>query len=659
MSKRPKLWHLMAVCIALAGSNSTAEQGPQSGKDRSAVRVDAVNLTEVQEWILNGLNVGTVLADQRVADGVQKAADVWGLQLDLFVNADVAVRSELLAELATGEVAALITDAATLAAAETRLTKVLGETTRRRGGGPGTFPLVVIGATRSELETTMVDVEDPFQAGFDALRTTRAMLLPWIPKYDELFNLAFPITPMPDSFFQPTKFPYPEPAIRSVRTVSSTSASGHAHTSCHAVALLGNMIHRTSKFDEDIFLLGFEGGNLSIKARPGAVTRDKLSAVMTSYVIGIRGNAGERRDLLSENDGLPTSAFRPAAHAPEELEQALKGWVSNGTIKSFEPQGEDEVVLSGFKGADRRFRAGFFMVSSDQPLKEPLLQVGVDGYGRWTFEFLSTQGFVQLFGEVPMKVPEKPVESPDALLRELRLAEPNDMGHVPSAKTEMLGDRALPTPRRAQGGMLTEAGAMVGSTVGFPLGGLLTEVKDKNPRFKPYVLTIEGGFLAVTPELPLTPQQLRAIVQRVDIDERGPLGSDQTITVSLFGGERVVFRRTVVNFSYLDKALADLQRQALVSGWEYVGARGQGLASNAVLHNLFGKHRKFMSSLNVWPSHDRSEQPYVRWYVDGMQRLNFSMVTPEGWRQEFVEVPLRVTPIPRDVQLFSGVSTLD
>jgi hypothetical protein len=78
-----------------------------------------------------------------------------------------------------------------------------------------------------------------------------------------------------------------------------------------------------------------------------------------------------------------------------------------------------------------------------------------------------------------------------------------------------------------------------------------------------------------------------------------------------------------------------------------------------VLHNLLGKHRKFMSSLNTWPSDDRPERPHVRWYVDGMQRLNFSLVTPEGWRQEFVEVPLHVPPIPRDVEVLSGISSVD
>ncbi len=105
--------------------------------------------------------------------------------------------------------------------------------------------------------------------------------------------------------------------------------------------------------------------------------------------------------------------------------------------------------------------------------------------------------------------------------------------------------------------------------------------------------------------------------------------------------------------------MADLKDQAWISGWEYVGVRGQGLGSNIVLHNFLGKHRKFMSSLNTWPSSDRLTRPHVRWYVDGMQRLNFSVVTPEGWRQEFVEIPVKIPPIPRDVQLFTGVSKLD
>jgi hypothetical protein len=419
------------------------------------------------------------------------------------------------------------------------------------------------------------------------------------------------------------------------------------------------MIHRTSKVENDVFLLGFEGGNLSVKAQPDAVTRDKLSAVMTSYVLGFRGKAGEKRDLLSENDGRPTSAFKPTAQAPEELDQALKRWIDQGIVKSFRHEGSDEVVLNSFKGADRRFRAAFFMVSSDQRLKEPLLRPGIDGYGRWTFELTSTQGFVQLFGEVPIRNLEQQLTAPGMLLKEIRRAEAADAKQIDSDETPLLGQRTLELPHHPVGGPLTTAGAMVGSTVGFPLGALLTEVKDRNPRFKPYVMTIEGGFLSVTPEAPLSSKQLGTAIQRIDFDERGPLGSDQTLTVTLSTGEKIVFRRTVFNFGYVDQALADLQRQALISGWEYVGARGQGLSANVVLHNLLGKHRKFMSSLNVWPSHDRPEKPYARWYVDGMQRLNFSIVTPEGWRQEFVEVPLKVPPIPRDVQLFAGVSTLD
>lgn len=649
---------LMCGAVAvLASAASPAKDSPLGSPKQQvpAVHVDPVNLTEVEERILHGLNVGAVVADREAAAGIQKAADVWGLHVDLFIKADPKTRFETLATLARNGVSAIITDEAV--AAES-FVSALQEVNSKRGA-LGPLPVIVVAPERPKYATDLVEAKPSYDSGFEAFRRARAALLPQIPKYDELFNISFPITPLPDSFFQPTKFPYPEPAIRSVRTVSSTSASAHAHTSCHAVALLGNMIHRTSKIDEEIFLLGFEGGNLAIKAVPGAVTRDKLSAVMTSYVIGIRGNASERRDLLSENDGLETSAFKPAIHVPEELDRALAEWKSAGLIKGYERQGSDEVVLRGFKGADRRFRAAFFMVSSDKPLKQAKLVPGVDGYGRWTFELMSTQGFVQLFGEVPFDPPKETARSPNDLLKRIKLAEPAETARIESSNVGLIAKPLAATPRKPRGGMLTEAGAMVGSAVGFPLGTMLHKVGDAKPKFQPYLLVVEGGFLTVTPASSIAPKQLNTLVRRVDIDERGPLGSDQTIEVTLVTGEKILFRRTTLNFAYTDRALADLKGQAWISGWEYVGVRGQGLGSNIMLHNFLGKHRKFMSSLNTWPSHDRPARPYVRWYVDGMQRLNFSVVTPEGWRQEFVEIPVKIPPIPRDVQLFTGVSKLD
>ena len=92
--------------------------------------------------------------------------------------------------------------------------------------------------------------------------------------------------------------------------------------------------------------------------------------------------------------------------------------------------------------------------------------------------------------------------------------------------------------------------------------------------------------------------------------------------------------------------------------WKYDGSRGRGLNANVLLQQFLGKHRKFMSSLSTWPTHERPVTPIVRFYVDGMQRLNFTFITRQGWRQEFVEVPLQVPPVPRDVELYSGVSSI-
>ncbi len=522
---------IFGVAAALVSVTSPAKESRSNPLKQQvpAVYVDPVNLTEVEERIQHGLNVGVVVADSETAAGIQKAADVWGLYVDLFVKTDPKARLETLTALVQNGVSAVITDE--VSAAEP-FVSALQETNSKRGA-LGPLPVIVVGQKRPKYATDLVEAKPSYDQGFEAFRRVRAALLAQIPKYDELFNISFPITPLPDSFFQPTKFPYPEPAIRSVRTVSSTSASAHAHTSCHAVALLGNMIHHTSKIDEDIFLLGFEGGNLAIKAVPGAVTRDKLSAVMTSYVIGIRGNASERRDLLSENDGLETSAFKPAIHVPEELDQALAEWKKTGFIKGYERQGSDEVILRGLKGTDRRFRAAFFMVSSDKPLKQAKLVPGIDGYGRWTFELMSTQGFAQLFGEVPFDPPKEAVKGPNDLLKQIKLAGPTEVSRIESSNVGRIAQPLVATPRKPRGGMLTEAGAMVGSTVGFPLGVMLHKVNDAKPKFQPYLLTIEGGFLTVTPAAPITQKQLNTPVRRVDIDERGPLGSDQTINVTL------------------------------------------------------------------------------------------------------------------------------
>ena len=648
---------LFVLCVTTSTLGQDAPTGLQP-IDAPAVRVDSILLTDVQERITTGLNLGVVVSNPDVARGIQKAADVWGLQADLFLVKDQTEATGLLIELAAAGSSAIITDHSPFMSVD-------------HVDNFERLPVVIVGNVKSDsvdnfvtsVSTHRIEPEsnDPrasFDAGFTAVRVARAEILQQIPKYDELFNIAFPISPLPDSFFQPTKFPYPEPLVRSVRTVSSASASAHAHTSCHMVALLGNMIHRTSERDQGIFLLGFEGGNVSIRAQPGAVTKDKISAVMTAYVFGFRGTTGERRHVLSENDGLPTSVFTPAVHAPEEFHVALNRWVRENRIEGYERIGYDTVLLKGFEGEDRIFRAALFMISSDRQLEEPELLVGVDGLGRWVYEFTSTQGFVQGFGEVRRSV-EDPATSPQELLDGVSLASDTARVNVASNGTARLADPMRELPTRPIGGILTEAGALPGLTVGLPLGYVLYRVEDHAPLFQPYILALDGGFLSVTPETEISDIDLESAITRIDIDERGPLGSDQEIMISLTTGRKLMFRRTVLNFGYVDMALTALLDQAWIGGWEYVGARGRGLAANVVLYNFLGKNRKFMSSLNTWPSNDRPEKPHVRWYVDGMQRLNFSIVTPEGWRQEFVEVPLRVPPVPRDVQLFAGISVLD
>ncbi len=620
-----------------------------------SVIVDPVTLTEVSERVQTGLNIGAAVNHQNVANGIQKAADVWGLHVDLFVQADSGKAAALLLELARNGAAALI-GLGVDSTHRANLQKELEGLGRQWGSE---IPVVFVDdVDPSGLPDELGPSDRAFASGFAALRRVRNAITTLIPKYDEILPIIFPISPIPDNFFQATKFPYPDPVIRSPRTVSSRSASAHAHTSCHAGALLGNMIHHTSKLQPDTFLLGFEGGNLSIKAQTGAVARDKLSAIMVSYVIAVRGKGSERRDLLSGNDGLATSAFKPSIHSPEQIEEALKEWMGARVITGYRFSGDDELILDGFKGKTRKFRASFFLVSTARKLEKPKLEIGIDRHGRWMFEALSTQQFLQIFSEVPMT----PLESDSAtdFLGHIALASEAEQKSIRRSSVHLVGRPVIAFRVEPRGGLLNEAGGSVGTVVGFPLGSILQEVQlTEAVTFKPYVMTIEGGFLVVTPEKALQRAQLEQPIARFDFDERGPLGSDQTLIVSLSNGKQVTFRRTILNPDALNQALQDIRIQGWTSGWEFVGARGQGLAANVVLYNFLGKNRKFMSSLNTWPSDDHPARPVIQWYVDGMQRLNFSLVTPEGWRQEFVEVPISVMPIPRDVSLYAGLNKLN
>ena len=118
---------------------------------------------------------------------------------------------------------------------------------------------------------------DEFEQGFMVLKEARAALIKEIPKYDQILPVAFPISPMPDDFFQPSKFPCPSPLVRVPRTNESKSASVHAHTACNMVVQTGNLLHRTSSINADLLMMGMEGGNLSLFALPGAMDQPKIS----------------------------------------------------------------------------------------------------------------------------------------------------------------------------------------------------------------------------------------------------------------------------------------------------------------------------------------------------------------------------------------------
>ncbi|RVH97625.1 hypothetical protein [Sinorhizobium meliloti] len=589
-------------------------------KDHAAVYVDPVKLTTVYDHMGTSLNVGAVVSDPDFAAGLQKAADTWGINLDLFVTDELSSRRATVSRLIDNVDQVIITDV---------------------------VPNEDISAEQSRAAELAIKLErvsaKGYKAGYDAMSAARAAIVARIPKYDEVLPIAFPISPLPDTFFRPSKFPYPRPLIRVERTSESVTASVHAHTSCNMVAQTGNMLHRTSSLDPDLFLMGMEGGNLSLKAMPGAVDPEKISAVMTSWVLAVRGEGSSARDILVENDGVGTSFFKPGIHAPEELELGLDGWVREGRISGYRRLNAEEVVLNDYQGSDRVFRGGMFLVAFERQIDFPKLEEGVDIYGNRTIEFSSTQSFVQILGEV--STPEANVGG----------ATPNKISSSGVQRPgQFLADVKTPV-----GGVLTEGGASVGKTVGSIFGTLLQKVTQGNVRYQPYVLSLEGGFMVVTPETPFSKVQLDARVVRIDVDLRGPLTSDQSIVVHVEGQPPIMLRRTILNFDELDVALDQLRAQGQIGEWEYEGVRGRGLNANVVLQHFLGKHRKFMSSLMTWPSGERPDRPIVRMYVDGMQRLNFAFLSPSGWRQEFVEVPLKVPPVPRDVALFSDVSTID
>jgi hypothetical protein len=171
---------LTSLTLALSPLQSQSNPSGRSALDSTSVRVDPVNLTEVQERILDGLNIAAVLIDDRVAAGVQKAADVWGLHVDLFVKVERSSGRELLSKLIQGGDAAIITDRETLDGANEAFAAQLAAANQKRGGGLGDIPVIVVGATSLSFATSKIEVQDPFRAGFEALRAARAALLPQI-----------------------------------------------------------------------------------------------------------------------------------------------------------------------------------------------------------------------------------------------------------------------------------------------------------------------------------------------------------------------------------------------------------------------------------------------------------------------------------------------
>src|SRR6266511_3219775 len=91
-----KLRAIFAMCFvgSLVIAPTGIAQEPRT--QTPSVIVDPVTLTEVSERVQTGLNIGAAVNHQNVANGIQKAADVWGLHVDLFVQADSGKAAALL-----------------------------------------------------------------------------------------------------------------------------------------------------------------------------------------------------------------------------------------------------------------------------------------------------------------------------------------------------------------------------------------------------------------------------------------------------------------------------------------------------------------------------------------------------------------------------------
>ena len=319
---------------------------------------------------------------------------------------------------------------------------------------------------------------------------------------------------------------------------------------------------------------------------------------MTSCVLQIQP---DKTNVLVENNGLQSSIFTTSIHSPEELLACLEKWRATKKIGAYRILEHDRVLIKAWDGKDRIFKAGLFLVANDRFTTCPSLEEGSDAYGAKTIDFYSKQFCVQQL-----------VENVE-----------NNSSNKKRVFRKVL-------PKQVQ-----QSELFWQSSESF-----LTKIEQINSPVQPYVLKIEGGFMAVTPESQNLTDFDKIRINGFYLDLRGPLTSDQTITLLSSDSNEIVFRRTVLDFDELNSALNSLKTMGLISGWDFDGTRGQGLFANVIVYNFLGKNRKFMSSLCIWPTDEKIEQSVIRFYVDGMQRLNFGFVTKTGWRQEFVEVPI-------------------
>ncbi|MFP5287739.1 MAG: hypothetical protein ACLGI9_18525, partial [Thermoanaerobaculia bacterium] len=140
---------------------------------QAAVYVEPVMLTEVYHRMGPGLNVGAVVAHDDTAYGLQKAADVWGLNLDLFVLDDPAERRSMVQHLVDNFESLVIIE------------PLPGESWQdlQQRAEKNAVPMKML----AEAEA------DRYGAGFAAIKAARATLLARLPKYDEIPPIAFPI----------------------------------------------------------------------------------------------------------------------------------------------------------------------------------------------------------------------------------------------------------------------------------------------------------------------------------------------------------------------------------------------------------------------------------------------------------------------------------